>query len=66
VGFVLDENGDFSKPRVEAITEREIDNAIFPAKGNRRLGPMFGEWMKTLTLSARQHHGEHVQHCREL
>jgi hypothetical protein len=66
VGFVLDEDGDFSKPRIEAITERKIDNSLFPANGNRRLGPMFCERLKTLALPARQHHGEHVQHCREL
>ncbi len=66
VGFVLDEDGDFSKPRVEAIAERKIDNAIFPAKGNRRLGPMFGEGLETFAFPARQHHGENVLHCGEL
>ena len=66
VGFILDEDGDFSKPRVETIAERKIDNAIFPAKGNRRLGPMLGEGLKTLAFPARQYHGEHVQHCGEL
>lgn len=66
MGLVLDEDGDFSKPRVEAITEREIDNAIFPAEGNRRLRPMLGERIKTLALPARQHHGENVLHRGEL
>jgi hypothetical protein len=66
VGFVLDEDGDFSKPGVEAIAERKIDNTIFPAKGNCRLGPMFSERVKTFALPTRQHHGEHVWHCREL
>ena len=63
VGFVLDEDGDFSKPRVEAIAERKIDNAILSAEGNRRFGPMLGEGLKTLAFPARQQHGEHVQHC---
>jgi hypothetical protein len=27
---------------------------------------MFGEGLKTLALPARQHHGEHVQHCGQL
>ena len=66
VGFVLDEDSDFSKPRVEAVAERKIDNTIFPSEENRRLGPMFGEGLKTLALPARQHHGEHVQHCGQL
>jgi hypothetical protein len=66
VGFVLDEDCDFSKPGVKAIAERKIDNTIFPAKGNRRLSPMFSEGLETFALPARQHHGEHVQHCGEL
>jgi hypothetical protein len=53
VGFVLNEDGDFAEPGVEAIAEREIDYAIFPAEGNRRLGPMFGEGMETFALPAR-------------
>src|SRR4029079_15323588 len=36
VRFVLDEDGDFSKPRVEAVAQREIDNKIFPVTRNRR------------------------------
>src|SRR5262245_2375600 len=52
VRFVLDEDGDFPKPRVEAVTKRKIDNSIFPTKGNCRLGPMFGKGLKTLALSA--------------
>jgi hypothetical protein len=27
---------------------------------------MFGEGLETFALPARQHHGEHVQHCGEL
>jgi len=54
VGFVLDEDSDFSKPRVEAIAERKIDNTIFPAEGNRRFGPMLSEGLKTLAFSASQ------------
>src|SRR4029077_5907361 len=46
VGFVLDEDSDFSKPGVKAIAERKIDNTIFPAKGNRRLSPMFSEGLE--------------------
>jgi hypothetical protein len=66
VGFVLDKDRDFSKPGVEAIAECEVDDAIFPAKGNCRLGSMLGERVKTLALPARQHHGENILHCREL
>ena len=66
VGFVLDEDGDFSQSGVEAIAERKIDNTIFSAKWNSWLGPMFCEGMETFALPARQHHGEHVLHCGEL
>jgi hypothetical protein len=62
VGFVLNEDSNFSKPGIEAIAERKIDNPIFPAKGNRRLGSMFGEGIQTFTLPTREDHGEHVWH----
>lgn len=66
MGLVLNEDGDFSEPGVKAITERKIDDAIFPAEGNRRLRPMLGERIKTLALSACQYHGENILHRGEL
>ena len=66
VGFVLDQDGDFAKPGVETVAEREIDNAILSTKGHRRLGAMFGERLKPFAFSSRQHHGENVLHCGEL
>lgn len=66
VGFILNEDGDFAEPGVKAIAERKIDNTIFPAKGNRRFGPMFGEGVETFALAACQHHGEYVLHRGKL
>jgi hypothetical protein len=66
VGFVLDEDCDFSKSGVETIAEGKIDNTIFPTEGNSWLGPMFGERLETFALAAGQHHGENVPHSVKL
>lgn len=62
MGFVLDEDGDFTEPRVQTITECKVDNAIFPAEGNRRFGPLRGERIEPLTFSPGQDHGEDILH----
>ena len=41
---------------VDQIAEYKVDNPVFPAEGDSRLGPVFGQRIKAGSLSAGQHH----------
>jgi pyoverdine/dityrosine biosynthesis protein Dit1 len=43
---------------VDQIAENEVDNPVFPAEGDSRLGPIFGQRIKAGSLSAGKHHCE--------
>ena len=60
--FVLDEDGDFTEPRVQTVAERKIDDPIFPAEGNCWFGPLCRERIEPLSFSAGQDHGENILH----
>ena len=49
--LVLGEDVDPAKVGVDAIGERDIDNAVVAAKGNRWLGPISRKGEKPLTRS---------------
>ena len=36
MGFVLDQDGDLAQTGVQAVAEREVDDAVFPAERNSR------------------------------
>src|SRR5579883_1442444 len=62
MGAILRQHRDVSNARIDAIAEREIDNAILAREGNGRLGPFLGEQAQPLTLSASQNHRQYLAH----
>ena len=52
--FVLRRNEDAAQPGVDAVAEREVDDAIGPAKVHGRLGPLLGERIEPLARAAGQ------------
>jgi hypothetical protein len=44
MGFVLNQHPHFSEPRVEAITECDVDDSIFPTKWDGGFGAVLREW----------------------
>jgi hypothetical protein len=43
---------------VDQIAENEVNNPVFPAEGDSRLGSVFGQRIKAGSLSAGKHHCE--------
>ena len=57
--LVLRQHINPAQSRIDAVGKRDIDNAVMPAKGHRRFGPVPGEWKKTFSCSA----GEQYSNC---
>ncbi len=52
MALVLGEDGDPPELPVDEVREREVDQAVVPAEGHRRLGPVLGERPQPLPLTA--------------
>ena len=48
------------RPGVDAVAEREIDDAVGAAEEDRRLGALFRQGVETFTGAAREHDGDGV------
>ena len=62
MGFVLDQDGNLAQTGVQAVAEREVDDAIFPAERNCRFRALIREGIQALALTAGEHHGEDLSH----
>ena len=61
--LVLQGDEDLAEPRVDAVAQREIDDAVGAAEVHGRLGPFLRERIEPLAGASGQHHDEHiVQH----
>jgi hypothetical protein len=47
----LNENRDLAEPGIQAIAQGEIDNAILPAEGNRRLRTLVRQREQSLAFT---------------
>src|SRR5580693_4356480 len=61
--LVLRENADPQVTGVDEIGEHEIDQAIRATKGNRGFGPVRGQRIQPLALTAGQDDAQHVWWC---
>ena len=57
-GLVLGEHAHGVDAGVDAVGQREIDDAVFAAEGHRGLGGVLGEHIQTASLAAGQEHGD--------
>ena len=55
-GFVLGQHAHRVDPRVGAVGEGEIDDAVFPAEGDGGLGHIAGQNVETAALPSGQKH----------
>jgi hypothetical protein len=62
VRFVLDQNGDLTKPRINTIAQSKVDDAVFPSEGDGWLRTMVRKWKKTLAFPAGQDHRKNILH----
>jgi hypothetical protein len=62
MGLVLDEDGDLSQAGVDAVAQRNVDDPVLAAEGNRRFCALFGQRVKPLALASGEDHGKHVVH----
>ncbi len=61
--FVLQRDEDLAQAGVDAVAQREVDDAIRPAEVHRRLRALFRERIQPFADASRQHHDHHiVQH----
>mgnify|MGYP003694342351 CR=1 FL=1 len=52
----LERDEDPAEPGVDAVAEREVDDAAWPAEIDSRFGPFFSERVEALAHATRQHH----------
>ena len=57
-GLVLGEYAHGVDAGVNAVGQREINDAVLAPKGNRRLGGVLGEHVQAAALAAGQEHGD--------
>jgi hypothetical protein len=62
----LNEDRDLAKPRIQAVTQGEINDAIFAAEGDGWLGTVLREGIKPFPFAARQDHSHQVVHHNDL
>jgi len=61
-GLVLGKDVDPTQVRINAVGERDINNAVDSAKGDRRLSSVTGEWVEPLACPSGQQHSQRVFH----
>ena len=59
-GFVLGGDEDSAQPGVDAVAEREVDDAVGPAEVNRRFGSIPGQWIQAFSCAASQQDDEDI------
>jgi len=64
MGLVLNQHRDAAQAGIQTIAEGEVDDAIFPAERDGRLGPMFRQGFEPFSLSSGKHHREDAVHGR--
>ncbi|OGW99923.1 MAG: hypothetical protein A2062_02675 [Omnitrophica WOR_2 bacterium GWA2_44_7] len=62
VRLVLDEDDHVAQAGVDAVAEREVDDAVLAAERHGGLGAVRRQGEQALAASARQDHGEEVPH----
>ena len=65
-GLVLRQHQHLADAAVQAVGEREIDNAIGAAKGHGRLGPVARQRLQTGTFATGQNYGQNAIHAESL
>ncbi len=60
--FVLGQDVNPAQVRVDAVGERDVDDAIDAAEGDGRLRAIAGQGIKTLSCASRQQDSESVSH----
>jgi hypothetical protein len=66
VGFILNEHGDFAKPRIEAIAQGYVDDAVFACKRDRRFGAVLGEREESFAAATGKDYGKDIAHGHDL
>lgn len=62
VGFILDKHSNFAKPRIEAIAQGHVDDAVFASKGHRGFGTVLGEREEPFATATGKNHGIDINH----
>jgi hypothetical protein len=60
VRLVLGQHNDLTQRRVHQIRYSEVDKAVLAAKGNGRLGTVFGQGHEALALAAGENNSENL------
>ena len=58
----MNEYDDFSKPRIEAIAQGHVDDAVFASKGHRRFGAVLGEREESFAAATGKDYGKDIAH----
>ncbi len=61
VALVLGEHDDLQVAGVREVRQREVDDAIGAAKGNRRFRPVVGERQEAFAFAAGEHHHQDLR-----
>ena len=61
VRLVLGQHDDLEVAAVDQVGQREVDHAVEPAEGHRRLGPVRRQRHEALALAAGEHDREHLR-----
>ncbi len=59
-GAILGQDVDPLDAGIEEIAQDKIDDLVFPAKGQLRLGMTLSQRTQPLSLAPRQHHGQSI------
>ena len=59
-GLILGQNAHGIDAGVDAVAQREVDNAIFSAEGDGGLGGFLRQDLQTAALAAGQQHGDYT------
>ena len=57
-GLILGEDTDREDARVDAVGQREVDDTVLSAEGDRRFGDLVGQDAESAALAASQKHGD--------
>ncbi len=58
--FVLQGDEDLAQARIDAVAQREVDDAVRPAKVDGRLCPLLRQRIETLARAPRQNHDDDI------
>ena len=63
-GFVLRKGKDTPEPRIDAIGESDVDDAVKRAEGNGGFGTISGERPETFALATGKENSKGIAHIR--